>query len=50
MSSDDALQAIASKVGRHFDPNVVSALCRLKLASTEREPEVFELDLDLVAA
>ena len=50
MSTDDALQAIAAKAGRHFDPDVVSALCRLKLGSSERAEEVFELDMDLVAA
>ncbi|MEQ1762755.1 MAG: HD domain-containing phosphohydrolase [Pyrinomonadaceae bacterium] len=50
MSTDDALQAIAAKVGRHFDPDVVSALCRLLLGNAGREEEVFELDMDLVAA
>ena len=50
MSTDDSLQAIASKVGRHFDPDVVSALCRLKLGGPAQKEEVFELDMDLVAA
>lgn len=50
MSTDDALQTMATKVGRHFDPDVVSALCRLKLGNSERAEEVFELDMDLVAA
>jgi response regulator RpfG family c-di-GMP phosphodiesterase len=50
MSVDDALQAIASKVGRHFDPDVVSALCRLMFGGAGRKEEVFELDMDLVAA
>ncbi|MEO5857765.1 MAG: HD domain-containing phosphohydrolase [Pyrinomonadaceae bacterium] len=50
MSTAEALQAIASKVGRHFDPDVVKALCRLKLGNPERTEEIFELDMDLVAA
>ncbi|MDI1240642.1 MAG: response regulator, partial [bacterium] len=51
MSSEDALQAIAAKAGRHFDPDVVSALCRIKLGNGRRsEAEVFELDMELVAA
>lgn len=50
ISTDDALQAIASKVGRHFDPDVVSALCRLKIGGAKSEDEAYELDMDLVAA
>ena len=51
MSADVALQALAAKAGRHFDPDVVSALCRIKLCNSIRsEAEVFELDMDLVAA
>lgn len=49
-SADDALQSIAAKAGTHYDPDVVSALCRLKLGATSSQEEVFELDLDLVAA
>ena len=50
MSTEEALQTIAAKAGRHFDPDVVSALCRLKLNVAERREEAFELDMDLVAA
>ena len=50
LSADDALQAIAAKVGRHFDPDVVSALCRLKIGGAKAEEETYELDMDLVAA
>ncbi len=49
MSSDEALQVVAAKAGRHYDPDVVSALCTIALSKMETE-EVFELDLDLVGA
>lgn len=49
MSPDEALQVIAAKAGRHYDPDVVSALCTITLNRLESE-EVFELDMDLVAA
>ncbi len=48
-SSDEALQRIAANAGRHYDPDVVSALCTIALQSLEGE-EVFELDMDLIAA
>ena len=51
MSAEDALQAIAAMVGRHFDPEVASALCRLMIGhNAGSEEAACELDMDLVAA
>jgi len=50
MSDEDVLQVIAAKTGQHFDPDVVSALCRLKIGHHEAGEQAYELDMDLVAA
>jgi response regulator RpfG family c-di-GMP phosphodiesterase len=50
MSPEAAIQFIAAKAGRHFDPNVVGALCGLKLGTAGVKEMVYELDMDLVPA